>query len=744
VKHDDTVIPHESDGMQEQSNGHTLLEPSDGLDDETYPRLKAISKDKLDTHDTNGDGSQDTLDTHDTSKNVAIAETQPDDIWEIQTTQLVLEDDEDKTVASASGTSLPIETLLLPAFHLRYIAPKNASRDIQERLKSYAEARDVAPVTAQRRVRVPFARDGWLISTFITACIVGSFSLWYFFEHHQTLLYGDANAHLLIARRLIDNITPGLAQLGGVWLPLPHLLMVPFVWNDYLWRTGLAGSIVSFICYIVASIYVFLSARRLTKNGLASFVGTLVFILNPNILYLQSTPLSELVLIATLTAACYYFLAWAQTDSSIYLILAAGTMFLATLSRYDGWATFLAFLALIVLIGWLRHHSRTHIEGNVIIFASLGGLGIILWFVWNALIFGDPLYFQHGPFSAQAQQSSLISEHLLYTYHDLVQSIRFFMIDCIDIIGPILFILGVIALIIFLWRRRITPETLAALAFLAPIPYYIFSLYSGQASLYLPTAVPGYAPYQLFNARYGEVVVVPAAIFLAFLADFLVRGPLRSSRRQSFAHHLLRVAGKCLGPLACTVIIIGQAALIANTGIITLQDGEYGLACTPTHSIVIYLAQHYAGGKILEDLYTSKIDTLESTVGIDFKNMVYEGSGSLWTEALSHPQWVVDWIIVNTNNPDDSVSRKININSSTFTSQYSFVLQEPDGLTLYHRNGLPPLPFHPVPRSVFTEHLLCGLYNPVRFSQAPAFPSSGVNPTGHQHVLLQERKAGQL
>ena len=244
--------------------------------------------------------------------------TQPNDVWDIPTTLLVLDEEEEPDL----GGLRSFETLPLPAFHLRYIAPKNVSSNVQERLKSYAKARDVAPLPPVRRqVRFPLLKDGWLISTFFMACIVGSFSLWYFFENHQTMLYGDANAHLLIARRLFDNITPGLAQLGGVWLPLPHLLMVPFVWNNYLWRTGLAGSIVSFICYVIASIYVYLSAKRLTKNGLASFVGALVFILNPNILYLQSTPLSELVLIATLTAACYYFLAWAQTDSSIYLIL---------------------------------------------------------------------------------------------------------------------------------------------------------------------------------------------------------------------------------------------------------------------------------------------------------------------------------------------------------------------------------------------------------------------------------------
>ncbi len=55
------------------------------------------------------------------------------------------------------------------------------------------------------------------------------------------LLYGDAVAHLGIARRILDSRNPGLAQLGGVWLPLPHLLMLPFVQKMEWWQNGLAG-----------------------------------------------------------------------------------------------------------------------------------------------------------------------------------------------------------------------------------------------------------------------------------------------------------------------------------------------------------------------------------------------------------------------------------------------------------------------------------------------------------------------
>jgi hypothetical protein len=139
--------------------------------------------------------------------------------------------------------------------------------------------------------------------------------------------------------------------------------MLPFIWNDTLWRSGLASSIPSMFCYVIAAGSIFLAARRLTNSNLASFVGTMLFILNPNVLYLQSTPLSELACVTTCTMACYFFLSWAQDDQPKQLVWAAASTFLATLSRYDGWALFLAMCLFIVLIGWLKYQRWTLIQG---------------------------------------------------------------------------------------------------------------------------------------------------------------------------------------------------------------------------------------------------------------------------------------------------------------------------------------------------------------------------------------------
>src|SRR5579864_7118314 len=220
---------------------------------------------------------------------------------------------------------------------------------------------NVDHLRSQNKSEPRWFHDRWLLATLLLACCASVIAVWYFAQNYQILLLGDTYAHMLIARRLFDNATPGLAQLGGIWLPLPHLLMLPFIWNDTLWHTGLAGSFVAMPCYVISTIYLFLAARRLTHNSRASFVGTLVFLLNPNILYLQSTPMSELVLIATMAIACYYFLAWAQEDQPKYLILGSFGTLLATLSRYDAWPLFLIFLICIVLIGLMRKHSREKI-----------------------------------------------------------------------------------------------------------------------------------------------------------------------------------------------------------------------------------------------------------------------------------------------------------------------------------------------------------------------------------------------
>src|SRR5271167_3527113 len=105
-------------------------------------------------------------------------------------------------------------------------------------------------------------RETALVAQF--AACVSFISFAFYFQHNGLLLYGDAVAHINIARRVFDSRTPGLLQLGTVWLPLPHLLMIPFLLSDSAWQSGISGSIPSMVAYALGAAGIF----RLVRSAL--------------------------------------------------------------------------------------------------------------------------------------------------------------------------------------------------------------------------------------------------------------------------------------------------------------------------------------------------------------------------------------------------------------------------------------------------------------------------------------------
>src|SRR5690349_100719 len=155
------------------------------------------------------------------------------------------------------------------------------------------------------------AGSAWIV--WLALLAFGSLIAAWFFSRGYTLYYGDAEAHLHVARRIIDSRTPGYEQIGTVWLPLPHALMLPFVGNDYLWRTGLAGTIPSVFCFALAGTALFATVRLLFSSGAAALCAVALFALNPNVLYLSSIPMTEAALLAGLFWLIYFVVRFEST-----------------------------------------------------------------------------------------------------------------------------------------------------------------------------------------------------------------------------------------------------------------------------------------------------------------------------------------------------------------------------------------------------------------------------------------------
>src|SRR5215471_368063 len=150
----------------------------------------------------------------------------------------------------------------------------------------------------------------YVVLTFLSATISIS-ALLFYYHHGATLLYGDAVAHINIARRVFDSRTPGLFQLGTVWLPLPHLLDIPFILNDRLWRTGLGASIPSMLAYLAGTLGVFRLVRGMASRT-SAWIAALIYALNPNLIYMQATAMTEALYLACFVWTVVYFSEFAR------------------------------------------------------------------------------------------------------------------------------------------------------------------------------------------------------------------------------------------------------------------------------------------------------------------------------------------------------------------------------------------------------------------------------------------------
>src|SRR5207237_7992201 len=91
-------------------------------------------------------------------------------------------------------------------------------------------------------------------------CALVSLTAFWCFRRGYILYYGDAQSHLNLSRSIVDSRTPGYDQLGTVWLPMLHVICLPFVVNDSLWSSGVAGTIPVAACFVVAGVGFYLAA----------------------------------------------------------------------------------------------------------------------------------------------------------------------------------------------------------------------------------------------------------------------------------------------------------------------------------------------------------------------------------------------------------------------------------------------------------------------------------------------------
>jgi hypothetical protein len=489
--------------------------------------------------------------------------------------------------------------------------------------------------------------NGVFVVAFLSLLLAVAATVWSY-QNGYIISYGDAESHLNIAKRVMHSLTPGFAQLGGIWLPLPHLFMVPFVYFDKLWRTGLAGSIVSGISYIISAVYLYKLTAIFTKKQWAAFVAALVFMLNPNILYLQTTPMTELPLIAFFILSSYYFIKFILSENNFnFLILAALFGFCATLSRYDGWFLVLMEAAVLGLMYWPIRRFPTQfgeikkvwnrqnwwkMQGHVIMFGTLAFFGILVWLAWDFLILGDPLYFTHSQFSAKSQQQNWLLRGELPGYKNILQSLLYYLVTAMSNSGVVIFAMTLIGVVVYLFDKKLKHRWLVFAILIVPFIFNVVTLFLGQSVIFIPHITPETFEWNLFNVRYG-VMMVPLAAFIV-----------------GYLFYVAKPAGKALIAMA----LLFQLGLygIGYSKVISFEDGVKGLssASAKVPDAQYWIRDNYDTGLVLVDDFARTLSIVRTT--IPMQNVIYVGNKPYWEESLKEPEKYATWIIMQ---KDDAV-----------------------------------------------------------------------------------------
>jgi hypothetical protein len=516
------------------------------------------------------------------------------------------------------------------------------------------------------------------------------FSFLYYFRNGEVLLYGDAVAHINIARRIFDSKTPGLLQLGTVWLPLPHLLMVPFLVSMKMWRSGAGGSISSMIAYVFGVVGIFRLTRDVLsgsdqRNGIArvcAWIAALIYATNPNLIYMQATAMGEAVYLAFFIWAVVYFSEAARSDGKA-LTKCAVCLAGACLTRYDGWFLAVA-MSLAVLLAFRkqlwgesvaespkrrgnRDNAKARAVGrkHVIQFVLIAGSAPALWLAYNGLVYRNPLEFENGPYSAKAIEGRtqtaanpshpgsgnplLAGRYFVKAAEDNVASREW-----LQRIWILLAMAAILAVLGTLFRRTTDGSTegpavalngLPLLFLLTPIPFYALSVAHGG----VPIFIPQWWPFSHYNVRYGLQLLPAFSVVPAILAAFALRADGWNRR--------LRLASVA----ALLVFVIASYASVWRVGPTCLEEARINMRTRNQLEIQVskWLEKLPADATLL--VYVGDHVGAVERAGIPLKHTINEGNHrvwkqpadveGLWERALVNPPQYADYVLAFEGDP---------------------------------------------------------------------------------------------
>jgi len=427
----------------------------------------------------------------------------------------------------------------------------------------------------------------------------------YYARAGLTLSHYDARAHLVVARRIMDSLTPGWQQIGAVWLPLPHVLNLLPVQIDGLYRSGASGVAISILSMAMAAWALASIIVRTTGSTSGAVAAATLLLLNPNVLYLQSTPMTEPLLFGTTMLAVALTAAWVDGRAHGWPGAAGTAIAAACLTRYEAWP----ITAALILFAWLALLRR----GLALSEATLACVRLAAYPLVAVVVFAANsrwtvgAWFVSGGFFVPENVEAM--GHPLAAWHQVRDGLY-------RVTGPALVWSADagVALVAYLWlRSRARASLLLVLALTAS------------------AALPWYAYMQghPFRIRY-DVPLVAACAALAGAGIGVLWRPLR--------------------PLAAAALIaaaVYQARPLDRQSPLVLESQRDAANMAGRRAVTEYLAQHRDGRTIMMSMgslghYMQDL----SQAGFSIHDFLHEGNGEIWTFAMLGARGHAGWVAI--------------------------------------------------------------------------------------------------
>ncbi len=492
---------------------------------------------------------------------------------------------------------------------------------------------DNPAIIAERRAAFVAARLA--AGVFAAAILAGTIAAIHYARLDLTLSHYDARAHLVVARRIVDSLTPGWRQIGAVWLPLPHVLDLIAVLPDWGYRSGYPAVAISIVSLAAGLAALAAYLWRHTRSRAAALAAPALILANPNLLYLQSTPMTEPLLLGLAGLSVLAVDRWIEQPTSRTTWQARAALAALTLTRYEGWCFAVALIATGAWLQWTRG-ARIALAlvpafaGAVLGFLLFGYASTGAFFVSDGFFVPDnPAH--HAPLVALHQ---VVSGALALGGGVLVASAA----------------VGAAAALVALARRRTEALSLVLLA-TGALPFYAF--YEGHP----------------LRVRY----MIPIVAVGGLLAGSAIA---RLPRR-------LRAAGAA----ALVALVLWQRPPLDAQAPMVLEAQWETPFRLQREAVTRYLVSVYDGTPILASMGSLGHYMQETShAGLPLASFLHEGNGDLWAAALVKPSRYVNWMLIEERAEGGDMLAAHARDDPAFVEGFTRVA-EGGGLVLYRATG---------------------------------------------------------